>query len=238
MKILAPLWYLWKSRFKRENTWSFEVFSSETELDLLAEKHGTDKGGRNRPVLNPDRERHNYSQVYDFLLASRKSQVSSVFECGIGSKNQSVEGNMGPSAEEGASLRVWRDYFPQASIVGVDIDSECLFQEERIRTFQCDQTNRVQVSELFSLLDSHFDLIVDDGLHTFDANLSFLNVAHRHLRTGGYHVIEDVHVNDLGRWKSIAESDSSLSELVASIVTLRKPGGSRADNNLVIFRRP
>ena len=45
----------------------------------------------------------------------------------------------------GASLRVWRDYFPNAIIYGADIDKDILFAEERIKTFYIDQLDPVAI---------------------------------------------------------------------------------------------
>lgn len=232
MKILSPLWKIWEHQFRAKNSYSFEVFSSENVLDLLAEQYGTDKGGRNAPILNADRERHNYSQVYHQIFGARRPAVTNVLECGIGSKNQNVRGNMGPLAEEGASLRVWREYFPNAEIVGLDIDFECLFSEDRISTFQCDQTNSQQVSDLLGGLNKRFDLIVDDGLHLFEAGRAFFLAAREFLSPGGYFFVEDVHAKDMLKWREFA---SGLSQLETSFVLLSKPGGARADNRMVIF---
>ena len=41
----------------------------------------------------------------------------------------------------GASLRAWRDFFPNATILGADLDREVLFEEERITTGYMDQTD-------------------------------------------------------------------------------------------------
>ncbi len=39
----------------------------------------------------------------------------------------------------GASLRMWRDYFPNAQIVGADIDPKYMFADERISKVVVDQ---------------------------------------------------------------------------------------------------
>lgn len=55
-------------------------------------------------------------------------------------------GDYGPS---GASLRVLRDYFPNALIVGADIDKSVLFQEARIKTCYVDQLDAESVRRLW-----------------------------------------------------------------------------------------
>ena len=39
-----------------------------------------------------------------------------VFECGLGTNNPDLQGNMTVDGMPGASLRVWRDYFKNAQI--------------------------------------------------------------------------------------------------------------------------
>jgi hypothetical protein len=41
----------------------------------------------------------------------------------------------------GASLRVWRDFFPNAQVIGIDIDEKTMFKDERINTYVVDQTD-------------------------------------------------------------------------------------------------
>src|SRR3546814_2496627 len=76
---------------------------------------------------------------------------------------------MGVHGKPGASLRVWRDYFPKAEIVGFDIDENILFQEDRIRTFACDQASPDSVEKLLiaaALRDGSVDVIIRSEEHT------------------------------------------------------------------------
>jgi hypothetical protein len=62
-----------------------------------------------------------------------------------------------------------------------------IFQEDRIKTFYCDQLDRSSIRELWSHpdLQGGVDIIIEDGLHTFEANVSFLEELLDHLRPGG-----------------------------------------------------
>jgi hypothetical protein len=71
-----------------------------------------------------------------------------VFECGVGTNNPNITSNMGVNGQPGASLRVWRDYFQNAEVFGADIDRGILFEEQRIRTFYVDQTNKDSILEI------------------------------------------------------------------------------------------
>lgn len=173
-------------------------------MDLLADKYGTDKGGMNlvqrSGKCNPP---HTFTDYYEQLFYGKELEVRHVLEIGIGTDNLDITSNMGPLAKPGASLRMWRDFFPNAIIYGADIDPNVLFSEERIKTYKLDQTNVDDIKEFYSnLQDIKFDLIVDDGLHRFNAGTTlFLNSITQLSNTGTY-VIEDVTHDNLIKYES------------------------------------
>jgi hypothetical protein len=178
---------------KRLNV-AFTVYTnSNSELADLCDLFGSDKGS-NLSTGHPfSWKPHMYTDFYQLLLGSRRQNIRSVFECGIGTSDFSISANMGPEAKAGASLRVWREFFPNANIYGGDIDSKVIFQEERIETFCFDQTDPISIFRVFSNFEKNsLDLIIDDGLHTYNAGLTlFLNINHI-LANDGYYVVEDV----------------------------------------------
>lgn len=100
-----------------------------TELCDLARKYGTDK-------VPP--EWHSYTPVY-YELMKNKRDIKKMLEIGIGTVG--TMGHIG-NYKVGASLRMWRDFFPQATIFGCDIEPEAMIKnEDRIKTFLCDQSN-------------------------------------------------------------------------------------------------
>ena len=120
---------------------------------------------------------------------------------------------MGEGGIPGASLRSWKKYFPHANIVGCDIDSRILFTEERITTFQLDQTSKSSWDQLkHKLAGRSFNLIIDDGLHAPYANLRTIIEAVPLLRQGGWIVIEDVPDRSLVVWKLLLPNIDSLWE--------------------------
>jgi hypothetical protein len=141
---------------------------------------------------------------------------------------------MGVKGRPGASLRVWRDYFPNAQIVGADIDRDILFEEERISTFYCDQTKRSAIQELWSNVgDVEFDLMIDDGLHTFEAGVSLFEGSIHKLKEGGVYIIEDVGVGALINFANYFGDRDHRYELV----NLYRSGIPLNDNSLVIVRK-
>lgn len=209
--------------------------SSDSYLDQLARRYGSDKGGGERNSLNPERAPHNYAGFYSKLFLGRRTQIGRVLECGIGSNDPDIDGFMGENAVGGASLRMWRDYFPNASIVGVDIDPKCMFTDDKISTFVVDQLEPESINAFVAKVSGggKFDVIIDDGLHTFQAGRTFLEGVAHLLSTDGVYVIEDVHMKDLFKWRAYL---SSRNDLVADFVSLSPVQSFRSDNNLIVLR--
>ena len=96
-----------------------------------------------------------------------------------------------------ASVRAWRDYFPNAQIYGADIDKNILKDEERIKTFYVDQTDPRTIDDLFKNIGAtDFDIILEDGLHEFNANICFFENSIEYLSPTGTYIIEDVYYKD------------------------------------------
>jgi hypothetical protein len=160
-------------------------------LQALFNKHGSDKSTL-----------HNYQDVYGAIL-SPPSKIKNILEIGLGTNNTDVTSNMGKYGRPGASLRAFRDFLPNANIYGADVDKRILFQEERIRTFFVDQTSLESFSEL-AQLDVMFDLIIDDGLHSPNANIAVLLFGLKKLLPGGWLVVEDIVDEARPAWQVIS----------------------------------
>jgi hypothetical protein len=129
---------------------------------------------------------HSYLEVYDVLLKSKKHSALNVLEVGIGDGNQ--------GATNGGSIKLWKDYFPNALIVGADIDKLIMFQEERIQTYYVDQLDTDSIGELWQLIGGggDFDIMIDDGLHTVEAAINLFACSIDFLKNSGTYIIEDV----------------------------------------------
>ena len=161
-----------------------------------------------------------------------------MLELGLGTNNPDVLSNMGVFGAPGASLRGWRDLFPQASVYGADIDRRILFEEDRIKTFYCDQLDKSSIRALWSqpALRDGADIIIEDGLHTFEANISFLEASLDHLRPGGIYVVEDIGWEDIERWYERLDKVYSKQYPTHefALVVLAK----HDDGNMLFIRRP
>jgi hypothetical protein len=175
-------------------------------LGNLFEKFGSDKS-------NPN----DYYKIYAYLL-SKINSPKNILEIGLGSNNLKVVSNMGIFGSPGASLRSFREYLPEANIYGADIDKSALFNEDRILTYWVDQTKPESLQLMFSEFNKKFDLIIDDGLHSPDANISTLIAALNWCEEGGFIVIEDIARSARSIWfivQSLLKSNGINSRLIA-----------------------
>jgi hypothetical protein len=123
---------------------------------------------------------HNYTEVYELFFSPLKYTSRRVFEIGIAG---------------GGSLEMWRDYFPKATIYGIDIVPKNELDSNRIKTFLADQADRRQLAAFIARFGGFYDIIIDDGGHTMEQQQVSLGFLFKYLRPGGYYVIEDVHTS-------------------------------------------
>ena len=93
----------------------------------------------------------------------------------------------------GGSLEMWRYYFPEATIVGIDINPLCKeHEQEGINIRIGDQTDE---KFLQSLIDEFgtFDLIIDDGSHHVSHVNKTFQFLFPKLADDGIYFIEDTH---------------------------------------------
>ena len=139
-------------------------------LGLLASWYGTDKGPR----------AHGYTIHYQRHLGHRRRERLVILEVGVGGQE---------TQSGGPSLRMWRSFFRNARIVGVDIFEKRLPPERRITVIQGDQSDSAFLEEL-NTRHGPFDLVIDDGSHRGDhINITFQTLWPR-LNPRGIYVIE------------------------------------------------
>lgn len=201
-----------------------------TEMCRVMTKHESDKG----------QGWHNYTTIYTVLFRKLRDQPLRIFELGLGTNDPKLASSMGVNGRPGASLRGWRELFPHALVYGADIDRNILFEEDRIKTFYCDQLDSITIRDLWSqpVLQGGMDIIIDDGLHTFESNISFLEGSLERLRPGGIYVIEDILQKTSRRWHDQLETICSKRFPGHEFAFVELPNSfSDPDNNLLVIRR-
>ena len=144
----------------------------------------------------------NYHHLYGGILKT-KHDISCLLEIGLGTNNLDVVSNMGTAGVPGASLRAFREYLPNATIIGADVDRRILFQEDRIQTYFVDQTDLASLESLAMTVPDSIDLIIDDGLHSPNANLAVLAFGLKKLKNRGWLVIEDIAERAAPLWEVV-----------------------------------
>jgi cephalosporin hydroxylase len=135
-------------------------------LTELANKYGTDKSPSHKGL----RPGHSYTPFYEKLFAGLDPEI--LLEIGV---------------ETGASLRMWRDYFPRVLVIGLDIDAKRMFAEERILTLCANAAAADPVK--FPL---KIDIVIDDGSHQIEDQCAAFRNFWPLVKEGGFYCIEDV----------------------------------------------
>lgn len=154
----------------------------ETPLCKKAYDFGTDKC--------PQRA-HGYTPVYYRMFNDKRETIKKVLEIGIGYE---WKRNM-DHYQWAASLRLWRDFFPNAHIYGIDIKPEVIKQDDRISTYLCDATDEQQLQNLIKTIGSDIDIVIDDGCHHTDCQIKTASLLMPLLQKDVVYLIEDVAMN-------------------------------------------
>jgi hypothetical protein len=191
--------------------------SSSFSLEGLFTKYGSDK-----------EKRHSYAAIYADLLNGFSSPR--ILEIGLGSFNGFPYGGSPP----GVSLNAWREAYPNATIIGADIDPDSV-EAATETAFVVDQTSEASLKKLRNILQTYapFDLIVDDGFHDVHANLRTFLTLFPLLSEHGSYVIEDVHETLIDMWKVI----SLALDAEFNLLDLRSERVGIDDNILIIFKK-
>lgn len=149
-------------------------YGDAVTLDELALKYGTDKSS----------QYHNYTAVYPTYLEPLADKPVRLLELGT---------------FEGASLRMWSEYFthPDAVVVGLDCHPEYLQGElpPNARLVAASQTDASSGEEL-----GPFDVIIDDASHRSATTIESFKAWWPHLKPGGLYIVEDTHTSYHTDW--------------------------------------
>jgi hypothetical protein len=136
-------------------------------LNEIGLKHDTDKVSGLHDFLN----------FYERRLSHLRTASFTMFEVGV---------------LRGGSLKTWSEYFPNATVVGIDITQSCKQFEGGNAHVRIG--NATDVSFLFDLV-SEFGrptVFLDDGSHRWDDMISTFQTAFPLLKPGGFYIVEDL----------------------------------------------
>ena len=137
---------------------------------------------------------HSYTKIFDSFDIDN---VENLLEIGIGCLEKGQMGGKNGiitnyGYKTGNSLRMWRDYFINANIHGIDIFSEAMIvDEDRIHTYVCDQSSSSKLNELiFKNIGTKLDIVIDDGSHEIKHQVTSFETLSNHIKPGGLYIIE------------------------------------------------
>jgi hypothetical protein len=131
---------------------------------------------------------HSYLQLYQKLLISKKETAKNVLEVGIGDFGE----------KNGGSIKLWRDFFTNATIYALDIlpidrVMDELLNDDRVILYT---SSNAYDNEFFT---THFlnknikcDFMLDDGPHTLESMKQFIKLYSQIMTDDGILIIEDV----------------------------------------------
>jgi len=135
-------------------------------LQNLVLKHKTDKS-----------HHLNFIKYYEEYFSPLREKPVRILEIGV---------------QKGYSIATWLEYFPKASIVGMDINPSPFPRDPRYAFVQGDQSDS---KFLESVIRHHplFDIVIDDGGHTNECVIVSFNSIWPSVTAGGLYCIEDLY---------------------------------------------
>jgi len=123
---------------------------------------------------------HSYIEYYQQLLEPYREVATDILEIGV--------------APGALSLRMWEEYFFNASIYGIDIqeyyDNITKYNNDRIKIDIGNATKKEDIDRLY--LYNTFDFILDDGSHSLRDQLMSFEYLFPKVNPGGIYIIEDI----------------------------------------------
>lgn len=123
-----------------------------------------------------------YNRAYQDTLFPVKDSASKIVEIGIG---------------EGYSLEVWREFFKNASIIGLDMSPTAgngILNMDRITLQNMDLSVKLNL-ESFAEQNPDIDVLTDDGTHKMADQQLALATLFKSIKPGGIYIIEDLHTS-------------------------------------------
>jgi hypothetical protein len=119
-----------------------------------------------------------YIPHYWFHFAAIRSQVQNVVEIGL---------------QTPSSILMWEEFFPKATIHGIDIDEKCKdFAGGRRKVYIGDQRDARFLRSFIKEVGGNFDVVIDDGEHSEYAILTSFTWLYPALSDHGLYAIEDI----------------------------------------------
>ena len=135
---------------------------------------------------------HSYLELYQHLFNNKRLTAKNILEIGI---------------DNGGSIKLWSDFFINATIYGLDIMNidniwDDIKNISNIKLYTSyDAYNPINFNNVFLKSNIKFDVLIDDGPHTLESMILFIQLYSQIMTDDGILIIEDVQsinwINDL-----------------------------------------
>jgi hypothetical protein len=165
------------------------------DLSRLARLFGTDKESS-----------HFYCQHYHAHFKAMRLKPVNVLEIGIGGYDNPKRG--------GESLRMWKAYFPNGRINGIDLHDKRMHEEARIKTFAGSQVDEAFLKRVIAEIGTP-DIIIDDGSHRSEHVIESFRILFPLLAPRGIYAVEDLQTSYWGPGSPLVDDWGGSSDLNA-----------------------
>ena len=149
----------------------FKCDDEDNILDQIACKVGTDKS----------RVKHFYTKWYDFYFSPIRYNKMNILEIGV---------NKGPS------ILMWDEFFENSTVYGIELKKyKYVIKKNVLKKFTIffgDQSDKIFLEKVKKSVPDGFDIIIDDGSHMADHQITSFKNLFKDLNAGGVYVIEDI----------------------------------------------
>jgi hypothetical protein len=201
---VITLWQKLKHHLRTHDRLALE---QDNPLITLAEEAYPPNSGNRKPNY--------YLDFYHRIFKNRRLEQLSLLEIGVA---------------DGASLRMWRDYFPNAKIVGLDIIApstqiQKLQGQNKISYVQGSQSDEASLAKTVRLTGgAGFDVIIDDAAHVGAlSKASFGYLFNNGLKPGALYFIEDLGTAYFADWSDSRTFADTADIVDSSGTTMRFP---------------
>lgn len=116
---------------------------------------------------------HHYLDTYERYFGHLRNEAFTMLEIGVAG---------------GASIRMWREYFPNAKVYGIDNNPDCAGEG----IFIGSQDDPAFLDSVLSHIGVP-DIIIDDGSHHGPKTIATFRHLFAKIAAGGWYVVEDTH---------------------------------------------
>jgi hypothetical protein len=158
-------------------------FADYKDLEEIGSRYDTDKCSKF----------HNYLNKYEYFLKDWKYKSFNLLELGV---------------FNGASLKMWEEFFPNAYVYGVDINEDCKkIEQNRRKVIIKDLSVSSNLEELKKITPS---VIIDDASHIWSHQIKALFCLFPCLPSGGVFIMEDLETS-FSAYRDFTYDDSCIS---------------------------